>query len=55
MLGPDTDVFPLAVQMLHECFGGLGDIGPEASQCALDHRIPLPLKLLAECLVPQPL
>jgi hypothetical protein len=52
---PDTDVFPLAVQVLHQGFSGLGDTGLEAIQRAFNQGIPLAFKFLPERFVLQPL
>ena len=40
---PDADVLMFTVQVLHQSFGRLGDIGLEAIQCAINEGIALAL------------
>src|SRR5437773_11417137 len=51
----DTDVFPLAIQVLHQRLSGLGDVRLEAVQGSLDDLVPLSFKLLAKGFVFEPL
>ena len=43
----DTDVFPLAIQVLHQRLSGLGNIGLEAVQCAFNDYEPRYRKYVA--------
>ena len=51
---PDTDIFPLTPEVLHQGFRRFGEVGLQAIQRAVDNRVLLTLKLLTESFIFEP-